>query len=193
MTRGRRGERTLESETAVQVMAHRRDNQKQQKGDQGPVHEEGEERQLEHIETDCLVELRVAHSERLAAPEHQPVLPLAIGRYTEDQGEDDGDDSTQREGVPADDLLIAPDDLKLGETSSARGAMRSTTHKLTQQATKNSATNIAASSELRLDHQTPHGGEMDRAIPEVIRLKFASPCTTMTARMRNTTAPSTHS
>ena len=105
--------RALEPEAAVQVVAYARDDEDHEQRDKGPVHEEGQERQLEHVEADRLVELGVHRPEGLAAAEQEPVLPLVARRRPDDEGKDDGHDRTQREGVPADDLLIAADDLEL--------------------------------------------------------------------------------
>ena len=69
-----------------------------------PVDREREERQLEHVEADVDVELRVAHAERHAVAEQQPFLPVRRRRQRQDEGEHD------RRGV-ADEAQPVPEHL----------------------------------------------------------------------------------
>ena len=61
------------------------EQQHEHHGDEQPVEDEAEERQLEHVEADVGAELGVGDAERLAVAEQQPRLPLRRRR----QGDED--------------------------------------------------------------------------------------------------------
>ena len=72
------------------------------------------------------------------------MLPLVTRRRPDNEGKDHRHDRTQCKSVPADDLLIAADDLELRRDEQRGGAMRSTTQRLTQQAMKKAPMKTAA-------------------------------------------------
>ena len=161
----------LEPEPAVEVVADARDDQDHQERHKGPVDEEGQERQLEHVETDRLVELRICHSEGLAAAEQEPVLPLVARRRPDNEGEDDGHDRTQCEGVPADDLLVAADDLELRRDEQSPRGDAVDHPKAYPAGDEERAYEHRGDLELGLDQDTPDRREADRAVPEVVRVE----------------------
>ena len=119
------------------------DDQEHEQRHEGPVDEEGQEGQLEHVEADRLVELRVTSFRRLAAAEQQPVLPLAARRRARRCRAKMNDTTVRKAKVCRPTICWYRRTISSsGETSSARGAMRSTTQRLTQQATKKAPTNV---------------------------------------------------
>jgi len=73
-----------------------------QKGDEGPVDQEAQERQLEDEEADVLAELGVLYAEADPVREQQPVLhsPMVRGGCT--QGEHEGDGGIDTPGIGPD-------------------------------------------------------------------------------------------
>ena len=68
--------RSLEADPAVQVVGDDGDDEDHRQSQEGPAHEEGEERQLEDVEADVHVELRILYPERHGVAEEDPVVPL---------------------------------------------------------------------------------------------------------------------
>jgi hypothetical protein len=161
----------LEPQATVEVVGDAREDQDHEQSHERPVDKKRQEGQLEHVETDGLVELRVRHTEGLAAAEKQPVLPLVARRGTHDEGEDQRDDRAQRERVPADDLLVAADDLELGrDEQSARGdAVDHPEARPTSDEER--AHEHRGDLDLGLDQEAPDRREADRPVPEVVRVE----------------------
>ena len=85
--RGRphRRHRRGEHDAAVEDVGEHRHHEHEDHGDEQPVEHEAEERQLEHVEPDVGVELRVVDAERLAVAEQQPRLPLRRRRQGDEE------------------------------------------------------------------------------------------------------------
>ena len=76
----------LRLDPAVEVVEHDRHGQGHDEDGQRPVHDEGQEGQLEDVEADVLVELRVRHPEAAAVAEEDPVVPLPDRPRGADEG-----------------------------------------------------------------------------------------------------------
>ena len=118
LTGGRtRGHAPLGPDPTVEVVEDDGDDQRHDEDGQRPVHHEGEEGQLEDVEADVLVELRVLDAEAAAVAEQDPVLPLADRPGRGDQGQHEGERDVDPPGVGPHDLLVAPDQLVLWASS----------------------------------------------------------------------------
>ncbi len=73
-----------------------------------PVHDEGHEGEVEDVETDVLVELRVLDPEVAAVQEEDPVVPLPDRSRRADQGQDESQAHVDATRIGPDELLIAP-------------------------------------------------------------------------------------
>ena len=80
---GRHGRR--EHDAAVEDVGEQGHHEHEDHGDEQPVEHEAEERQLEHVEPDVGVELRIVAAEGLAVAEQQPGLPLRRRRQGDHQ------------------------------------------------------------------------------------------------------------
>ena len=69
-------ERALEADAAVEVVRDGRHEQDDDEAGEEPVGDEAQERQLEDVEADVLVELRVLDPEVDPVREEHPLLPL---------------------------------------------------------------------------------------------------------------------
>jgi hypothetical protein len=171
--------RSLEPEAPVQVVADRGDDQEHQQRHEGPVDQEGEERQLEHVEADRLVEhpgqVARRRPEGLTVAEQQPVLPLAARRGPDEKGEDGRDDRAQRKGVPADDLLVPADELELGRDEQRPWCNAVHDPQADPAGDEEDADECRREPELGLDHGAPDHGEVHRPVPEVVRVEVRDP------------------
>ena len=104
----------LHPDAAVQVVGDRGDDDDDQHGGEQPVHDEPQERQREDVEADVGVEVRILLTEVDAVREEDPVAPLARSADAGDQAEQQGHDDAHETGAPADQLLVALDELLLG-------------------------------------------------------------------------------
>jgi len=84
-----------------------------QRGEQ-PVHDKGEERQLEDIEPDVGAELRVDLAEVHPVPEQDPTVPLRGCTQPGADRKEQRHRQTHRTTVAAHDVLIAGQDLLFG-------------------------------------------------------------------------------
>ena len=107
------GQPALGLDPAVEVVEHQRDHQRHDEDGERPVDAEDQERQLEDVEADVLVELRVRDPEVAAVAEQDPVVPLADRPRRADEREHEGDRDVDPPGVGPDVLLVAPDELVL--------------------------------------------------------------------------------
>ena len=94
-------------------MEHHRDGQRHDEDGQRPVHDEGQERELEDIEADVLVELGVGDAEAAAVAEQDPVVPLPDRARRPDQRQDEGETYVDPSGVGPDELLVPTHQLVL--------------------------------------------------------------------------------
>ena len=85
------GQAALGLDPAVEVVEHHRDGQRHDQDGQRPVHDEDQERELEDVEADVLVELGVGDAEVAAVAEQDPVVPLPDRPRRPDQGQDEGE------------------------------------------------------------------------------------------------------
>ena len=84
-------ERRLEADAAVEVVEHRGDDQDHEQRRERPARDELEERQLEHVEADVAVELRVLDAEVGGVREQDPVAPLRRDAARHHDREERGD------------------------------------------------------------------------------------------------------
>ena len=92
-------ERRLQADAAVEVVEHRGDDQDHEQRRERPSRDELEERQLEHVEADVAVELRVLDPELRRMREEDPVAPLgrdAARHHDREEGRDREADATRR-------------------------------------------------------------------------------------------------
>ena len=97
----------------VEVVEHQRDGQRHDEDGQRPVHDEGQERQVEDVEPDVLVELGVRDPEVAAVAEEDPVVPLADRPGRADQGQDERQSHVDPSRVRPHELLVAAHQLVL--------------------------------------------------------------------------------
>ncbi len=86
----RRGHPTLalKVDPAVQVVRQRGDHQHDDQSLERPPEQELDERKLENVKPDVLMELRILNPEAEVVSEKVPVVPLPVGPDTGEQGED---------------------------------------------------------------------------------------------------------
>ena len=161
----------MEPEPTVEVVADACNDQDHQERHKGPVDEERQERQLEHVEADRLVELRICHPKGLATAEQQPMLPLVARRGPDDESQDEGHDGAQGNRVPADDLLVAANDLELRRDQQCSRGNAVDHPEADPAGNEEHAYEHAGKLELGLDQQAPHCRKVDRAVPEVVRVE----------------------
>ena len=97
----------LGQDPPVEVVEDDRDDQRDDQDGQRPVDHEVHERQLEDVEADVLVELRILDPEVAAVAEEDPVLPFADRARGGDQRHDEGQGDVEPPGVGPHDLLVA--------------------------------------------------------------------------------------
>ena len=77
----------LEPDAAIEVMEHRRHDQRDHQGPEQPSDHEARERQLEDVEADVLTELGILDAEVATVREQQPLLPSTRDTEACEEGE----------------------------------------------------------------------------------------------------------
>ena len=101
----------LHPDPTVEVVGDGGDDQDDDRRGKQPVDEELQERQLEHVETDVPVELRVLGAEGHVVGEQDPLVPVAGDAGPGDQREQGRYERAHEQGAGADDLVVALDQL----------------------------------------------------------------------------------
>ena len=112
--RGDALERGLEADPAVEVVRERGDEQHDDEPAEEPLGDELQERQLEDVEADVFVELRILDVERDVVDEQHPLLPLRRHADAEDEREEERDADADPTRVARGRGLVAPDQLVFG-------------------------------------------------------------------------------
>ena len=107
-------QRALEADAAVEVVRDRGDEQHDDEPGEEPVDHELDERQVEDVEADVLVELRVLDAELDAVREQDPLPPLRRDTDPGDQGEEQRDADADPTPEASGGLLVPGDELVLG-------------------------------------------------------------------------------
>ena len=95
-------------------MGHGGDQQDDDQRGEQPGDHERQEGQLEDVEADVGVELRVLHTEVDAVDEQQPLVPLAGDSGPGDDGEQEGHARPDPAGAVVDDVVVAPEQVLFG-------------------------------------------------------------------------------
>ena len=103
----------LDPDAAVHVMGDRGDDRHDDERPEHPADQELYERQLEDIEADVLVELRVFDAEVHAVEEQHGLLPLPAGAAAHNQGEQDGDHHAHQPTAMANRIVIVAEQVLL--------------------------------------------------------------------------------
>ncbi len=104
-------QRALEPDPAVEVVRDRGDQQHDHEPGEEPLEHELDERELEDVEADVLVELRILDAEVDAVREKDPLAPLRGHADARDQREEDRDADPDAADEPPGHLLVAGDHL----------------------------------------------------------------------------------
>jgi len=112
--RGDALERALEPDPAVEVVRDRGDEQHDHEPGEEPLEHELDERELEDVEADVLVELRILDAEVDAVREEDPLTPLRRHADPRDEREEDRDPDADATGEATRHLLVARDHLVFG-------------------------------------------------------------------------------
>ena len=107
-------ERALEADPAVEVVLDGGDDEHDHEPGEEPLEDELDERQLEDVEADVLVELRVLHAEVGGVGEEHPLLPLRRHADAGDEREEDRDTDADAAREAPGGLAVAGDELVLG-------------------------------------------------------------------------------
>ena len=111
--RAHAGDAPLGQDPAVEVVEDDGDDERDDQDGQRPVDDEVHERELEDVEADVLVELRILDPEVAAMAKEDPVLPFADRARGRDERHDERQGDVEASGVGPHDLLVAADDLVL--------------------------------------------------------------------------------
>ena len=103
------GHRRHEHHAAVEDVRSDGQQQDDDQRSEGPVDQEGQEGQLEHVEADVTTELVVGRTEALRVPEQQPFLPATNRRGGQQQCKECGDAVAHETQSTTEDLVEAFD------------------------------------------------------------------------------------
>ncbi len=104
----------LHADPTIEVVGHGRDDEDDRQGGEQPGDHEGQERQLEDVEADVGVELRVLDAEVHPVGEQEPVVPLARHPGPGDQGEQQAHPDPDPARALVHDLVVPAQQLLLG-------------------------------------------------------------------------------
>ena len=158
----------LQPDPAVQVVGDRGDDQHDHRGGEQPVDDERQERQLEDVEADVDMELRVLDVEGHVVPEQQPLLPLARRARARDHSKEQRDRDAHQAGAPPDELAVPLDQLLLGTRRPELRRDAVGDEEVDPQQHEEDRDEHDGERDLGAEHAAPHPGLLDRLEPQVV-------------------------
>jgi hypothetical protein len=150
------------------------DEDDQQRGEQ-PVDHEGQERQLEHVEPDVAVELRVLDAEVAAVGEQEPRVPLGRHAGAGDEGQHPGHDAPDPTGPLGHEVVVALEQLVLGARQPVRRGDAVRDEQVGPAEHEEDGDEDDGEDHLGPEHAPPHPALVDRVVPEEVGVEARDP------------------